>query len=101
MVGSRTWFSGMRTCLPYITSPPVLGSPGDWRMFPTAANGQPAAATYRRGDAGRYEAFGIAVLTLGTDGIRRIVVFDDPELVTAFGFPPSAAVDGVVQHDHA
>jgi RNA polymerase sigma-70 factor, ECF subfamily len=88
VIGSRTWFSGMSTCLPYITSPPVLGSPGDWRMFPTSANGQPAAATYRRSAAGRHEAFGIAVLTLGTDGIRRIVVFDDPELVPAFGFPP-------------
>lgn len=77
----------MCTCLRYINSPAVLGSPGDWRMLPTSANGQPAAASYRRGPAGRHEAFGIAVLTLGTDGIRRIVVFDDPELVTTFGFP--------------
>ena len=27
---------------------PGLGVPGEWRMVPTAANGQPAAATYRR-----------------------------------------------------
>jgi RNA polymerase sigma-70 factor (ECF subfamily) len=101
MVGSRTWFSGLRTCLPFITSPPVLGSPGEWRMLPTSANGQPAAATYRRSGSGRHEAFGVAVLTPATDGIRRIVVFDDPELVTAFGFPPSVAVDRVVQHDNA
>jgi RNA polymerase sigma-70 factor (ECF subfamily) len=87
MVGSRTWFSGLCTCLRYINSPQVLGSPGDWRMLPTSANGQPAAASYRRGDAGRHEAFGIAVLTTATDGIRRIVVFGDPELVTVFGFP--------------
>ncbi len=87
MVGSRTWFSGLRTCLPYITSPPVLGAPGDWRMLPTSANGQPAAASYRRNAAGRHEAFGIAVLTLRTEGIRRIVVFGDPGLVPAFGFP--------------
>ena len=87
MVGSRTWFSGLRTCLPFITSPQVLGSPGDWRMVPTAANGQPAAAAYLRGDSGIHEAYGIAVLTPGTDGIARIVVFGDPELVTTFGFP--------------
>jgi hypothetical protein len=102
MVGSRTWFSGLRTCLPFITSPQVLGSPGDWRMVPTAANGQPAAATYLRSDSGTHVAYGIAVLTPGTDGIARIVVFGDPELVSAFGFPavlsPSRAVDGVVEH---
>jgi RNA polymerase sigma-70 factor, ECF subfamily len=88
MVGSRTWFSGMRTCLPYITSPPVLGAPGDWRMVPTRANGQPAAAAYFRGASGAHEAFGIAVLTVTKDGIGRIVVFADPDLVTAFGLPP-------------
>jgi RNA polymerase sigma-70 factor, ECF subfamily len=102
MVGSRTWFSGLRTCLPFITSPQVLGSPGDWRMVPTAANGQPAAAAYLRGDSGSHEAYGIAVLTPGTDGIARIVVFGDPELVSVFGFPtvlsPSRAIDGVVEH---
>jgi RNA polymerase sigma-70 factor, ECF subfamily len=88
MVGSRTWFSGLRTCLPYITSLPVLGAPGEWRMVPTRANGQPAAAAYRRGPSGAHEAFGIAVLTVAEDGIGRIVVFADPALVTAFGFPP-------------
>jgi RNA polymerase sigma-70 factor, ECF subfamily len=88
MVGSRTWFSGLRTCLPYITSPPVLGAPGEWRMVPTRANGQPAAAAYRRGPSGAHEAFGIAVLTVAEDGIGRIVVFADPDLVTACGLPP-------------
>ncbi len=102
MVGSRTWFSGLRTCLPFITSPQVLGSPGDWRMLPTIANGQPAAAAYLRGDSGTHEAYGIAVLTPRMDGIARIVVFGDPELVSVFGFPavfsPSCALDGVVEH---
>lgn len=87
MVGSRTWFSGLRTCLPYITSPPVLGEPGDWRMVPTRANGQPAAVAYRRGPSGAHEPFGIAVLTVTGDGIGRIVVFADPALVTAFAHP--------------
>jgi RNA polymerase sigma-70 factor (ECF subfamily) len=30
MIGSRTWFSGRTTCLPFIATY-VLGSPGDWR----------------------------------------------------------------------
>ncbi|GAA5116318.1 sigma-70 family RNA polymerase sigma factor [Pseudonocardia adelaidensis] len=87
MVGSRTWFSGLNTCLPYITSPPVLGAPGDWRMVPARANGQPAAVAYRRGPSGVHEPFGVAVLTVAEDGIGRIVVFADPGLVTAFGYP--------------
>jgi RNA polymerase sigma-70 factor (ECF subfamily) len=86
MVGSRTWFAGRRTCLPFIATY-VLGSPGDWRMHAIDANGQPAAAAYRRGEDGILHAFGIAVLTVTATGITRIVVFDDPGLVTMFGLP--------------
>jgi RNA polymerase sigma-70 factor (ECF subfamily) len=86
MVGSRTWFMGRTTCLPYLATY-VLGSPGDWRMLATIANGQPAAAAYRRGADGALQAFGIAVLTVTSTGITRIVVFGDPDLVTAFGLP--------------
>jgi RNA polymerase sigma-70 factor (ECF subfamily) len=78
MVGSRTWFAGQTTCVPYISTR-VLGSPGDWRMVATIANGQPAVAAYYRG-----EPFGIAVLTITQTGIARIVVFGDPDLVAAF-----------------
>jgi RNA polymerase sigma-70 factor (ECF subfamily) len=86
MVGSRTWFAGRRTCLPYIATQ-VLGSPGDWRMVAIDANGQPAAAAYRRGVDGSLQAFGIAVLTVAATGITRIVVFGEPALVGRFGLP--------------
>ena len=46
-----------------------LGSPGDWRMIPTGANGQPAAAAYRRGADGAYLAYGIVVLTATSTAI--------------------------------
>ncbi|WP_037062758.1 sigma-70 family RNA polymerase sigma factor [Pseudonocardia acaciae] len=88
MPPSRTWFSGRRTCAPYIINY-ALGAPGDWRMVPTRANGQPAAAAYLRAEDGTYQAFGIAVLTLAADGIARIVAFGDPDLLAAFGFPPT------------
>jgi RNA polymerase sigma-70 factor (ECF subfamily) len=39
MVGSRTWFAGRKTCLPFIATQ-VLGSPGDWRMLAIDANGE-------------------------------------------------------------
>ena len=90
MVGSRTWFAGRTTCLPYIATY-VLGSSGDWRMAPIIANGQPAAAAYRRGADGALRAFGIAVLTVTPTGIARIVVFGDPELPAAFGLPETLA----------
>jgi RNA polymerase sigma-70 factor, ECF subfamily len=78
MVGSRTWFAGRMTCVPYISSQ-VLGASGDWRMVATTANGQPAAVAYYRG-----EPFGLAVLTVTHAGISRIVVFGDPDLVRIF-----------------
>jgi len=85
MVGSRTWFSGRATCLPYLAG--VVGVQGDWRMVPIGANGQPAVAAYRRDDDGVRRAFGIAVLDVTATGIARIVVYGDPGLVTLFGLP--------------
>ena len=87
MVGTRTWFSSRETCLRFLAN--VIGSPGDWRMIPTAANGQPAAAAYHRDAAGIHRAFGLGVLTVTDAGIARIVVFGGgPDLVARFGLPP-------------
>jgi RNA polymerase sigma-70 factor (ECF subfamily) len=86
IVGSRTWFAGRATCLPFIADH-VLGAAGDWSMIAVAANGQPAAAAYQRDAHGAMRAFGIAVLVVTTTGIARIVVFGDPRLVTMFGLP--------------
>jgi RNA polymerase sigma-70 factor, ECF subfamily len=89
MTGSATWFSGLKTCMPFFRAK-ALGSPGDWRMVPTSANGQPAAVAYLRGADGTHEAYGVAVLTPTTTGVARIVVFGDPGLVTRFGLPSRA-----------
>jgi RNA polymerase sigma-70 factor (ECF subfamily) len=89
MVGTMTWFSGRITCLRYLAR--VVGQPGDYLMTPTAANGQPAAAAYQRGDDGRYRAFGLGVLTVTADGIAKITVFGGgARLVEAFGLPAVA-----------
>jgi RNA polymerase sigma-70 factor, ECF subfamily len=58
-----------------------------WRMVPTAANGQPAAAAYQRDADGVYRAFGIVVLDVCATGIDRIVVFVEPGLFGRFGLP--------------
>jgi RNA polymerase sigma-70 factor, ECF subfamily len=87
LVGTRTWFSGRVTCLRYLAH--VIGSPGDWRMIPTLANGQPAAAAYHRDSDGIHRALGLGVLTVTHTGIARIVVFGGgPDLVAKFGLPP-------------
>jgi RNA polymerase sigma-70 factor (ECF subfamily) len=81
----RTWFAGRSTCLPFLRDH-LMGSPGDWRMLATSANGQPAAAAFTRDRHGDYQRYGICVLTLTDAGISRIASFGDPSLVTVFGF---------------
>jgi RNA polymerase sigma-70 factor (ECF subfamily) len=83
----RTWFAGRQTCVPFLRNQ-LLGSPGDWRMLATSANGQPAAAAYTRDQHGNYQPYGICVLTVTGAGIRRISSFGDPRLVAVFGFRP-------------
>jgi RNA polymerase sigma-70 factor (ECF subfamily) len=79
----RTWFAGRGTCVPFLRDY-VLGSPGDWRMRPTRANGQPAAVAYMRDQHGNYQPYGICVLTVTGHGIGQIRSFADPSLVTLF-----------------
>ena len=86
----RTWFAGRKTCVPFLRNH-TLGSPGDWRMLATSANGQPAAAAYTRDQHGNYQPYGICVLTVTDAGVRRISSFGDPNLVTVFGFRPDMA----------
>jgi RNA polymerase sigma-70 factor, ECF subfamily len=81
------WFAGNDTCIPYLRLR-VMGSPGDWRMLPTRANGQPAAVAYTRDASGTYDAYGVVVLTVTARGISQIISFGDPSLLRAFGFPP-------------
>jgi RNA polymerase sigma-70 factor, ECF subfamily len=88
MVGTRTWFSGRTTCLRYLGH--VIGSPGDWLMIPTLANGQPAAATYHHDGSGTYHGFGVAILTATTAGIAGVTVFGGgPDLMAKFALPPT------------
>jgi RNA polymerase sigma-70 factor (ECF subfamily) len=82
----RNWFEGSKTCVPFLRNW-ILGAPGDWRMLPTSANGQPAAVGYRRAADGARHAYGVVVLAVTGTGISRIVSFGDPALAPLFGFP--------------
>ncbi|GAA1033443.1 sigma-70 family RNA polymerase sigma factor [Virgisporangium ochraceum] len=76
-VGSPTSYDGREACLAFAT--PSMGTPGEWRMVATEANGQPAAAVWFRG-----KPFGVAVLTVAQEGIVAITLFGDPKLTEAF-----------------
>jgi RNA polymerase sigma-70 factor, ECF subfamily len=91
MVGTRTWFAGRAMCLGYLQH--VIGSARQWRMLATRANGQPAVVGYQRRDGRTYEAYGLAVLTLSTTGIARIVVFAGADLVARTGLPSTLLAD--------
>jgi NADPH:quinone reductase-like Zn-dependent oxidoreductase len=65
----------------------VLGTPGDWRMIATTANGQPAAVVYHRDADGVLRADGAVVLAATATGVSRVIKFHDPALVATFGFP--------------
>jgi RNA polymerase sigma-70 factor (ECF subfamily) len=88
MTPMSTWFSGKRACAPFLARH-VLRAPGEYRMYPTIANGQPAAVAYHRDGDADYQPFGIAVLETDTRHITRITVFADSLLVARFGFPAS------------
>jgi RNA polymerase sigma-70 factor (ECF subfamily) len=78
------WFAG-REHVGLFLRTHLLRQPGEFTMIPTAANGQPALAAYRRGRDGVYRANGIETLTFTGSRIARIVVFLDPGLFASFG----------------
>jgi RNA polymerase sigma-70 factor (ECF subfamily) len=76
-IGSPVRYTGRDACLAFAT--PSMGSPGDWRMVASEANGLPAAVAWFRG-----RAFGVAVLTVAVEGIVTITLFGDPKLAETF-----------------
>ena len=83
-----TWFAG-RADIGAFLQARVLREPGRFRGTPTAANGQPAIASYRRDGDGAYRAYAIQVLTIAGPHITRITSFIDPGLFVKFGLPPA------------
>ncbi len=83
-----TWYQGPEAIgmLSRVKCP--AEKPGDMRLIPTTANGQPAAAMYLRNpDTGVHEAFQLHVLDVAPDGISHVVAFLDASLFEKFGLP--------------
>jgi RNA polymerase sigma-70 factor (ECF subfamily) len=82
------WFTGRANVELFLRSH-VVRQPGDFRMIPVAANGQPALAGYRRAPDGLYHANAIEVLTTTATHVTRVTAFLDPTLFPAFTLPPT------------
>jgi RNA polymerase sigma-70 factor (ECF subfamily) len=88
------WYAGAEAIHTLIRTQCPAKRPGDLRMVATSANGQPAAATWMRGDDGVYRAFQVHVLDVvpaagspGSVRVRHVSCFFDTELFDAFGLP--------------
>lgn len=80
------WFVGAETIVRLIGAQ-CGPTPGELRMVPTAANGQPAFAMYRRGDDGVHRAFQLQVVAVASEGIAQVSAFFDTRLFAFFGLP--------------
>jgi RNA polymerase sigma-70 factor (ECF subfamily) len=82
------WFTG-RDAVTRFLARRAFAEPGDVVLVPTAANGQPAVAEYRRTADNVLRAHSIHVITTGAAGIAAITVFLDPALFQAFDLSPT------------
>jgi len=86
------WFAGREAVLRALSTSWDASSPGyvgAFRMLPTGANGQLAAAAYVRGPAQHsYAPFAIGVLQVEHGRITEITAFHEPAFFPAFLLPP-------------
>ncbi|MFC0042652.1 sigma-70 family RNA polymerase sigma factor [Actinomadura rayongensis] len=69
--------------------------PGELRLVPTAANGQPAYGMYRRGPDGVHRPFQLQVLTISGGVVVHVAAFFDTSLFAVFGLPETWPGDAV------
>ncbi len=91
-----TWFAGRQAVMGFFATAGAFAAPGQLRLVPVMANGQPAFAVYQREPDGAYVADAISVPTLTATGIARIVAFRDPRLAGLFGLPRECGAAGRV-----
>jgi RNA polymerase sigma-70 factor, ECF subfamily len=80
------WYQGPQAIAALIHQQCPAQSPGDMRLIPLTANGQPAAAMYMR-DGERHLPFQLHVLDMRADGVSHVVAFLDTTLFAKFGLP--------------
>ncbi|RSM89606.1 RNA polymerase subunit sigma-70 [Kibdelosporangium aridum] len=80
-----TWYRGRESIARHLAYGCPVG-PGEMRLVPVTANGQPGFGTYWLRD-GEHRAFNLVVLTLTKDGISHSTSFFDHALFEKFGLP--------------
>jgi RNA polymerase sigma-70 factor, ECF subfamily len=82
------WYQGAQAIATLIHQQCPANGPGDMRLIPTQANGQPAAGLYMRDfDGTGHVPFQLHVLDVTADGIAHVVAFLDTKLFEKFGLP--------------
>ena len=88
------WYQGADNIGRLIDTQCPAKGPGDMKLIPTWANGQPAFGLYMRNpDDGGYRPFQLPVLTLHGDRVAHVAVFFDTSLFATFGLPESLPAD--------
>jgi RNA polymerase sigma-70 factor (ECF subfamily) len=98
MPPQREWYRGrgaIRAFFGWVWRGEAYGFRPSFRLVPTAANGQPAFAVYRRGpEQSEWRAPSLHVLTLQDGAIAALTTFRDPKVLVAFGLPAVLPADG-------
>jgi RNA polymerase sigma-70 factor (ECF subfamily) len=81
------WYQGPEDIGALIDTHCPARGPGDMRLIPTRANGQPAFGLYMRGEDGGYRPFQLHVLDLRGDQVGHVGCFFDTSLFALFGLP--------------
>ncbi len=82
------WYQGPQNIVTLSKTHCPAERPGDMRLIPTTANGQPAGAMYLRNpQTGQHEAFQLHVLDVSADGVFHVVAFLDAALFAKCGLP--------------
>ena len=81
------WYQGSRAIHQLISNYCPADGPGDQRMVPMMANGQPAFGLYMRGPDGVHRAFQIQQLEIRDGRVAHVVAYFDTSLFATFGLP--------------
>jgi RNA polymerase sigma-70 factor (ECF subfamily) len=81
-----SWYQGPQAIATLVRQQCPAQAPGDMRLTPLVANGQPAAAMYMR-EGDRHLPFQLQVLDMRADGVSHVVAFLDTRLFAKFGLP--------------
>jgi len=81
-----SWYRGPQAIGSLIHLQCPAQRPGDMRLIPVMANGQPAAAMYMR-EGDKHLPFQLHVIDFTGGGVSRVVAFLDTTLFAKFGLP--------------